>query len=101
MEHVGLILGIEMSRLGRCNEDWQHLLKMCSIFGTLLGAGKALQQERTGIAMVAPPSNPFLTKWLWLANRDIEAQAGGAAKPLLPRCDVCPLHPRCASKVKT
>src|SRR5580692_10010006 len=27
MEHVGLILGIEMSRLARCNEDWNHLLK--------------------------------------------------------------------------
>ncbi len=24
MEHVGLILGIEMSRLARCNEDWHH-----------------------------------------------------------------------------
>ena len=26
MEHVGLILGIEMSRLARCNEDWHHLI---------------------------------------------------------------------------
>ena len=33
MEHVGLVLGIEMSRLARCNEDWNHLLKMCSVFG--------------------------------------------------------------------
>jgi DNA invertase Pin-like site-specific DNA recombinase len=36
MEHVGLVLGIEMSRLARSNKDWNHLLEMCSIFGTIL-----------------------------------------------------------------
>src|SRR5271155_4493154 len=35
MEHVGLILGIEMSRLARSNSDWQRLLHMCTLFGTL------------------------------------------------------------------
>ena len=46
MEHVGLILGIEMSRLARCNEDWQHLLKMCSIFGTVLADEDGLYDPR-------------------------------------------------------
>jgi DNA invertase Pin-like site-specific DNA recombinase len=36
MEHVGLILGIEMSRIARNNRDWHNLLEMCAIFGTLL-----------------------------------------------------------------
>jgi len=36
MDHVGLILGIEMSRLARSNMDWHHLLEMCAIFGTIL-----------------------------------------------------------------
>jgi len=36
MDHVGLILGIEMSRLVRSNMDWHHLLEMCAIFGTIL-----------------------------------------------------------------
>jgi DNA invertase Pin-like site-specific DNA recombinase len=36
MDHVGLILGIEMSRMARNNKDWHHLLEMCAIFGTLL-----------------------------------------------------------------
>jgi len=36
MEHVGLILGIEMSRIARNNKDWHTLLEMCAIFGTLL-----------------------------------------------------------------
>jgi DNA invertase Pin-like site-specific DNA recombinase len=37
MEHVGLILGIEMSRIARNNKDWHNLLEMCAIFGTILG----------------------------------------------------------------
>src|SRR5271163_4181548 len=36
MDHVGLVLGIEMSRLARSNKDWHHLLEMCAIFGTIL-----------------------------------------------------------------
>jgi DNA invertase Pin-like site-specific DNA recombinase len=36
LEHVGLILGLEMSRLARSSKDWHHLLELCSLFGTLL-----------------------------------------------------------------
>jgi len=35
--HVGLILGIEMSRLARSNRDWHHLLEVCALFQTLIG----------------------------------------------------------------
>jgi len=34
--HVGIILGIEMSRLARCCKDWHQLLEVCAIFGTLI-----------------------------------------------------------------
>lgn len=46
MEHVGLIVGIEMSRLARSNKDWQHLLEMCSIFGTVLADEDGLYDPR-------------------------------------------------------
>jgi DNA invertase Pin-like site-specific DNA recombinase len=36
LDHVGLILGLEMSRLARSNKDWHHLLELCALFGTLL-----------------------------------------------------------------
>jgi DNA invertase Pin-like site-specific DNA recombinase len=36
LDHVGIILGIEMSRLARCNRDWHHLLEICALFQTLL-----------------------------------------------------------------
>jgi hypothetical protein len=37
LDHVGLVLGIEMSRLARCCRDWHQLLELCAVFGTLLG----------------------------------------------------------------
>lgn len=36
MDHVGLVLGLEMSRLSRSCKDWHHLLEVCAIFGALL-----------------------------------------------------------------
>ena len=35
--HVGLVLGLEMSRLARSSKDWHNLLEVCGLFGTLLG----------------------------------------------------------------
>src|SRR5579859_2957424 len=36
LDHVGIILGLEMSRLARSNKDWHQLLEVCAVFGTLL-----------------------------------------------------------------
>jgi DNA invertase Pin-like site-specific DNA recombinase len=36
MNHAGLVLGLEMSRLARSSKDWHHLLEVCALFGTLL-----------------------------------------------------------------
>jgi DNA invertase Pin-like site-specific DNA recombinase len=36
MEHVGIVLGLEMSRLARSSKDWHHLFELCGIFATLL-----------------------------------------------------------------
>ena len=34
--HVGIVLGVEMSRLARSCRDWHQLLEMCSLFDTLI-----------------------------------------------------------------
>ena len=34
--HVGLILGVEMSRLTRSCKDWYQLLELCALFRTLI-----------------------------------------------------------------
>jgi DNA invertase Pin-like site-specific DNA recombinase len=36
LNRVGLVLGLEMSRLARSNADWHRLLDLCAIFQTLL-----------------------------------------------------------------
>ncbi len=36
LDHVGIILGIELSRLARSNKDWHQLIELCAIFRTLL-----------------------------------------------------------------
>ena len=36
LDHVGIILGLEMSRLARSNKDWHQLLELCALFRTLL-----------------------------------------------------------------
>jgi DNA invertase Pin-like site-specific DNA recombinase len=36
LDHVGLILGLEMSRLARSCKDWHQLLELCARFRTLL-----------------------------------------------------------------
>jgi DNA invertase Pin-like site-specific DNA recombinase len=36
LDHVGLVLGIAMSRLARSSKDWPQLLEACALFGTLI-----------------------------------------------------------------
>jgi DNA invertase Pin-like site-specific DNA recombinase len=33
---VGIVLGMEMSRLARCGREWHQLLELCAISGALL-----------------------------------------------------------------
>ena len=37
LDHVGIVLGLEMSRLARSCRDWHQLLEVCALFGTLIG----------------------------------------------------------------
>jgi DNA invertase Pin-like site-specific DNA recombinase len=36
MGHVGLVLGLEASRLARCDRDWRQLFELCGAFQTLM-----------------------------------------------------------------
>jgi DNA invertase Pin-like site-specific DNA recombinase len=42
LDHVGLVLGLEMSRLARSCKDWHQLLELCGIFRTLLADADGL-----------------------------------------------------------
>jgi DNA invertase Pin-like site-specific DNA recombinase len=53
LDHVGLILSLEMSRLARSDKDWHHLLELCGVFGTLLA-------DQDGIYDAADPNDRLL-----------------------------------------
>jgi DNA invertase Pin-like site-specific DNA recombinase/DNA-binding transcriptional MerR regulator len=36
LNHVGIVLGLELSRLSRSNKDWHQLIDVCGIFNALL-----------------------------------------------------------------
>src|SRR5207237_7199753 len=42
LDHIGLILGLAMSRLARSNKDWHQLLELCARFRVLLPDGDGL-----------------------------------------------------------
>ena len=43
--HVGLVLGIEVSRLARSCRDWHQLLEMCALFDTLIADADGLYEH--------------------------------------------------------
>jgi DNA invertase Pin-like site-specific DNA recombinase len=47
LNHVGLVLGIEMSRLARSCRDWHQLVELCALFDVLLGDADGLYDPRT------------------------------------------------------
>lgn len=47
LDHVGLVLGIEMSRLARSCRDWHQLLDTCAVFGTLIADAEGLYDPTT------------------------------------------------------
>ncbi len=53
MNHVGLGLGVEMSRLARSAKDWHHLLEVCALFGTLLA-------DQDGVYDASDPNDRLL-----------------------------------------
>jgi DNA invertase Pin-like site-specific DNA recombinase len=44
--HVGVVMGIEMSRLARSCRDWHHLLELCAMFNTLLADADGIYDPR-------------------------------------------------------
>jgi DNA invertase Pin-like site-specific DNA recombinase len=47
LDHVGMVLGIEISRLARCSRDWYQLLEVCALFSTLIADADGLYDPAT------------------------------------------------------
>jgi DNA invertase Pin-like site-specific DNA recombinase len=47
LNHIGIVLGLEISRLARSSRDWYQLLEVCGLFGTLIGDADGIYDPQT------------------------------------------------------
>lgn len=47
LDHVGIVLGIEISRLARNSRDWYQLMEVCAVFATLIADADGLYDPMT------------------------------------------------------
>ena len=87
--HVGLVLGIEMSRLARSCRDWHQLLEMCALFDTLIGDTDGVYDPANyndrlllGLKGTMSEAELHIIKARMLAGRNAKAQRGDLSKPL-------------------
>jgi DNA invertase Pin-like site-specific DNA recombinase len=85
--HVGIVLGLEVSRLARNNADWYRLLDLCGLTDTLIGDADgiyhpAMFNDRLLLGLKGTMSEAELHKRAdphrrLRPNRETEASAGG------------------------
>jgi DNA invertase Pin-like site-specific DNA recombinase len=86
MGHVGLVLGIEMSRLARSGADWYQLLELCALAGALLADADGVYDPvdyndrlLLGLKGTMSEAELHLLKQRMLAGKQAKAQRGELA----------------------
>src|SRR5512132_4352066 len=86
MGHVGLVLGIEMSRLARSGADWYQLLELCALSGALLADADGVYDPvefndrlLLGLKGTMSEAELHLLKQRMLAGRQAKARRGELA----------------------
>ena len=86
MGHVGLVLGIEMSRLARSGTDWYRLLELCALSGALLADADGIYDPAEyndrlllGLKGTMSEAELHLLKQRMLAGKQAKARRGELA----------------------
>jgi len=89
LAQVGIVLGLEMSRLARSCRDWHQLLEVCALFGTLIGDldgvyDPANYNDRLllGLKGTMSEAELHLLKQRMLAGKQANAQRGELGLPV-------------------
>ena len=89
LDHVGIVLGIEMSRLARSGREWHQLLELCALSGTLLGDMEAVYDPNAhndrlllGLKGTISEAELHLIRQRMLGGRIAKARRGELAIPL-------------------
>jgi len=87
--HVGLVLGIEMSRLARSCRDWHQLLEICALFDTLIADTDGVYDPANfndrlllGLKGTMSEAELHILQARMLAGRNAKARRGELGKPL-------------------
>jgi DNA invertase Pin-like site-specific DNA recombinase len=83
LAHVGIVFGLDMSRLARSNRDWHQLLEVCAVFGTLIGDLDGIYDPRDyndrlllGLKGTMSEAEGHVLKQRMLAGKRAKAQRG-------------------------
>ena len=89
MGRVGIVLGIEMSRLARTGRDWHQLLELCSVSGVLLAdpdgvydPGFYNDRLLLGLKGTMSEAELYLIRQRMLSGKLAKAERGELAIPL-------------------
>jgi DNA invertase Pin-like site-specific DNA recombinase len=89
MGRVGIVLGIEMSRLARTGQDWHQLLELCSLSGVLLADPDGVYDPRfyndrllLGLKGTMSEAELYLIRQRMLSGKLAKAERGELAIPL-------------------
>jgi DNA invertase Pin-like site-specific DNA recombinase len=89
LDHVGLVLGVEMSRLARGGREWHQLLELCALSGTLLADPHAVYDPTDhddrlllGLKGTISEAELWLIKQRMWSGRIAKAQRGELAVPV-------------------
>ena len=89
LDHVGIVLGIEMSRLARSGREWHQLLELCALSGTLLGDPDGIYDPAEhndrlllGLKGTISEAELYLIKQRMWSGRLAKARRGELAVPL-------------------
>src|SRR3984957_11220690 len=87
--HVGLVLGIEMSRLARSCRDWHQLLEICALFDTLIADVDGVYDPANyndrlllGLKGTMSEAELHILQARMRAGRNAKARRGDLGKPL-------------------
>src|SRR5882724_4198616 len=87
--HVGLVLGVEMSRLARSCRDWHQLLEICALFDTLIADADGVYDPSNfndrlllGLKGTMSEAELHILKARMLEGRRAKARRGELGKPV-------------------
>jgi len=89
LDHVGLVLGVEMSRLARSGREWHQLLELCALSSTLLADPHGVYDPTDhndrlllGLKGTISEAELWLIKQRMWSGRIAKAQRGELAVPV-------------------